>query len=219
MTAPALVLILAAAPKPAPDPSPLFGFTPEGSTRERAVEALFLSMPLPARCREHHRELTKTPHTAGTDGARRVAEYVAGRFREYGLETEVAAYDVLLSSPTVVDIQLVAPAPALLANREEPVLEDPDSGQAALSPPWHAYTMSGDVTADVVYVNHGRAEDYDALAKMGIDVRGKIALARHFKGYRASTTSSSPETPSRRAGPRCPARRASLKASRGSSRR
>ena len=166
------------------DERPLIGFTPESSRRQREMEAAFLALPAPDRCEAHHRELTRLPHTAGTEGSRRVAAYVADRFREYGLTTEVVTYDVLLSSPRAVQVEMTAPRPARLANREEPIPEDPQTAEPTLALPWHAYSRSGDVEGDVVYVNHGRAEDYDALARLGIDVKGKIALARSFKGYR-----------------------------------
>jgi N-acetylated-alpha-linked acidic dipeptidase len=162
----------------------LFGFSESATARERAVEAAFLALPDPARCEGHHRELTSAPHMAGTEGARRVAEYVAARFREYGLETEIASYDVLLSWPRQVEVQLLGPEPARLANTEEPVPEDPDSANPAIPGPWHAYARSGEAEAEVVYVNYGRAEDYETLAALGIDVRGRIVLARHFHGYR-----------------------------------
>jgi N-acetylated-alpha-linked acidic dipeptidase len=160
------------------------GFTPESGARQRAVEARLSTMAEPARCEAHHRELTRTPHVAGTEGAERVVRYVADRFREYGLETEVVTYDVLLAYPRAVEVELLAPARATLATREDPVAGDPQTADPAANGPWHAYAKSGEVTADVVYVNYGRAEDYDALAALGVDVRGKIALARHFKGYR-----------------------------------
>jgi N-acetylated-alpha-linked acidic dipeptidase len=163
---------------------PLRGFTSESSGRQRAAEQALLALPSPDRCRAHHRELTRHPHPAGTAEAQRVADYVAARFRENGLATEVVAYDVLLSWPRSVEVELVAPSAVRLATREDAVPEDPDSAQAGISGPWHAYAKSGTVEAEVVYVNHGRPQDYDALARLGIDVRGKIALARHFKGYR-----------------------------------
>jgi N-acetylated-alpha-linked acidic dipeptidase len=179
MIALAFVLAVSAA-----DDGPLLGFTADSSRRQRAVESAFLSLPEAARCEALHRELTAEPHVAGTEGGRRVAEIIARRFREYGLDTGIKSYDVLLSSPRTVEIEMVAPRRMALARREAKIPEDPQSGNPALSGPWHAYSRSGEVTAEVVYVNHGRAEDYDALAAMGIDVRGKIALARHFKGYR-----------------------------------
>ena len=113
-----------------------------------------------------------------------MAEYVAARFREYGLETEVPSYDVLLSYPRTVELEMVAPRAMSLARREEPLPEDPSSSDPTASGPWHAYAKSGEVEADVVYVNHGQPEDYDRLVRMGVDVRGKVALARYFGGYR-----------------------------------
>jgi N-acetylated-alpha-linked acidic dipeptidase len=175
----ALALALAAAQDPV-----LLGFTPESSRRQREVERAFLALPQAARCEAHHKELTRAPHVAGTEGSRRVAEEVARRFREAGLQTEIVTYDVLLSRPRAVEVELVAPRRVVLANPEAAIPEDPHSREPALATPWHAYSRSGEVAADVVYVNHGRAEDYDTLSRLGIDVKGKIALARHFKGYR-----------------------------------
>ena len=163
---------------------PVRGFTPASAARQRAAEQALLALPSPDRCRAHHRELTRHPHPAGTPEGERVAEYVAARFRENGLQTEVVTYDVLLSSPRSVEVELVAPVTARLATREDAIPEDPDSAHPGISGPWHAYAKSGTVEAEVVYVNHGRPQDYDALARLGIDVRGRIALARHFKGYR-----------------------------------
>ena len=175
---------LAAGPPDGERAGALFGFSEAATGRERVVESALLSLPEPSRCESHHRELTSQPHTAGTDGARRVAEYVAARFREYGLETEIASYDVLLSWPRRVEVDLLAPLPARLANTEDPLPEDPQSENPAVPGPWHAYAKSGEAEAEVVYVNHGRARDYETLAALGIDVRGRIVLARHFLGYR-----------------------------------
>ena len=162
----------------------LLGFTAEHARRQREVESAFIALPEPVRCEAHHRELTRAPHTAGTEGSRRVAEYVAARFREYGLETGVPSYDVLLSYPRTVELEMVAPRAMRLARREEPLPEDPSSSDPTASGPWHAYAKSGEVEADVVYVNHGQPEDYDRLSGMGVDVRGRVALARYFGGYR-----------------------------------
>lgn len=178
------ILLFVVAPGAAGAEDALRGFTPETAARQRTAEQALLALPSADRCRAHHRELTRHPHPAGTPGSERVAEYVAARFRENGLQAEVVTYDVLLSSPRSVEVELVAPVAARLATREDAIPEDPDSAHPGISGPWHAYARSGTVEAEVVYVNHGRPQDYDALARMGIDVRGRIALARHFKGYR-----------------------------------
>lgn len=168
----------------APAPAPIPGFTEESSRAQRELEAALVGLADPARCEAHHRELTRTPHVAGSAGAERVALYVAERLREYGLETEIKSYEVLLSSPRTVEVELLAPQQARLATREDVIAEDPQSGDPAADGPWHAFSASGEASAEVVYVNYGRAEDYDALARLGVEVRGRIALARYFKGYR-----------------------------------
>jgi N-acetylated-alpha-linked acidic dipeptidase len=180
----AVLPLLLAATAPVPDGG-LRGFpSVRAANRERVAEEALQRLASPERCRAHHRELTREPHTAGTPEGKRVADYVAARFREYGFDVEQETYDVLLSSPRSVTVELTAPEPLSLGTREDPLPEDPDSGHARLSGPWHAYAKSGVVEGEVVYVNHGRAQDYDVLEKLGVDVRGRIALARHFKGYR-----------------------------------
>jgi N-acetylated-alpha-linked acidic dipeptidase len=121
---------------------------------------------------------------AGTPGNERVARFIAEEFRKAGLEVTTPTYDVLLSYPKTAKLSLLGEPPVELARTEEPVASDPDTAIAPQLPPWNAYAPSADVTADVVYVNRGAAEDYDRLAAMGIDVRGKVALARYFGGYR-----------------------------------
>jgi N-acetylated-alpha-linked acidic dipeptidase len=176
--------LLLATPAGGGEERPPLGFTAESAARQREIEAALVALPSAARCESLHAQLTRAPHVAGTDGSRRVAEEVLWRLRETGLETEMVSYDVLLSFPRRVEVELVTPRLVRLARPEAELPEDPFSREASLALPWHAYSKSGDLTADVVYVNRGQAEDYDTLAKLGIDVRGKIALARYFAGYR-----------------------------------
>jgi N-acetylated-alpha-linked acidic dipeptidase len=180
----ALVLLALAIPASAVDDRPPLGFTAESARRQAEVEKALVALPSSARCEALHARLTRAPHVAGTEGARREAEEIAASFREAGLETEIVGYEVLLSSPRRVEVELVAPRAMRLARPEAVLPEDPFSADPTVAVPWHAYAKSGDVTADVVYVNYGRAEDYEMLARLGVDVRGKIALARYFHGYR-----------------------------------
>src|SRR5258707_8113883 len=159
---------LPARPARAASDAPPLGFAVSAAVRQREVEAALLALPSAARCEAQHAQLTRAPHVAGTEGSRRVAEEVASRMREAGLETEVVSYDVLLSSPRRVAVELVAPRPARLARPQAALPEDPGSGEPSLALPWHAYAQSGEVTADVVYVSHRRAEDYGTLAPLGL---------------------------------------------------
>jgi N-acetylated-alpha-linked acidic dipeptidase len=180
----ATLIAITAIPAPGADVAPPLGFTADSARRQAEMEAALVALPSAARCEALHAQLTRSPHVAGTDGSRRVAEEVLWHLRQAGLETEMVSYDVLLSWPRRVEVALVAPRVVRLARPEAVLPEDPFSREPSLVLPWHAYARSGDVTAEVVYVNHGRAEDYDTLARLGVDVRGKIALARYFKGYR-----------------------------------
>ncbi len=176
-------LLPQATPPPAAS-EPLRGFTPERSAWQREYERRLLPLPTPAECDALLRELTREPHVAGTPGNERVARFIAEEFRRAGLEVTTPTYDVLLSYPKSARLEIVGEPEIALARTEEPIASDPDTAIAPQLPPWNAYAPSADVTAEVVYVNRGAAEDYESLAAMGVDVRGKIALARYFGGYR-----------------------------------
>lgn len=167
-----------------PKPQDLRGFTPERAAWQREYERRLMDLPSPAECGALLRELTREPHLAGTPGNERVARFIAEEFRKAGLEVSTPTYDVLLSYPKTARLAVVGEPDVLLARPEEPIASDADTAVAPTLLPWNAYAPSADLTAEVVYVNHGSAEDYDRLAAMRIDVRGKIALARYFGGYR-----------------------------------
>jgi N-acetylated-alpha-linked acidic dipeptidase len=176
------LLTVGAAPPPAE--TPLAGFTPPSSAREREYEARLLALPRPEDCGEILRELTRTPHVAGTEGNARVADFLAGEYRKAGFDVQTPTYEVLLSYPHSAKLEIVGEPGVALGRREEPIAADPDSNVPEAAIAWNAYAPSAEVVAEAVYVNRGNAEDYDRLAKLGIDVRGKIALARYFGGYR-----------------------------------
>jgi len=177
----ALPLLLSAAP---PAPQELTGFTPRRAAWQREYESLFLGLPRPEECGAILRELTRTPHLAGTEGNARIAEFLAAEYRKAGFEVSTPSYEVLLSYPRSATLGIVGEPDVALARAEEPIASDPDTAIPEAAIPWNAYAPSAEVVAEVVYVNRGAPEDYDRLATMGVDVRGKIALARYFGGYR-----------------------------------
>ncbi|HEY7114508.1 MAG TPA: M28 family metallopeptidase [Thermoanaerobaculia bacterium] len=184
-----LAFVLAAAsaltaPAPPPDGADLRGFTPQRAAWQRDYERRLKDLPKPAECDALLRELTREPHVAGTPGNERVAKFIADEFRKAGLEVTTPTYDVLLSYPKSGFLEIVGEPSVRLARPEEPIAGDSDTAIAPTLPPWNAYAPSANLTGEVVYVNRGAAEDYDRLAAMGVDVRGKIALARYFGGYR-----------------------------------
>ena len=155
------------------------GFTRPWGCDERQWEEKFRSVPSPESAREHLRRLTIQPHVAGTKEDYNTAVYVRDRFRDYGLNAEIKEYDVLLPYPKHPSVvELVAPRRERLTVREAVVPEDPSSSNPEIIPLFNGYSASGDVTAPIVYVNYGLPGDYEELKKIGVDVKGKIAVAR-----------------------------------------
>ena len=163
----------------------LDGFTAEGSATQRNWETEFRAIPEAASAREHLRRLTAQPHVAGTKEDYDTAIYVRDLIRSYGITSELKEYDVLLPYPRQPSIvELLAPRRERLAVKEAVVPEDPSSSNPRIIPLFNGYSASGDVTAPLVYVNYGLPPDYDALKKLGVDVKGKIVLARYGNSFR-----------------------------------
>ena len=160
------------------------GFTTSHAAAERDREKQFQALPSPSLLRENMRAISAEPHHAGSAGSRRVAEYILGKFKSWGLNASIEEFQALMPYPTERVVELVAPERYVAALKEPAVPEDPDSGDANQLPTFNAYSADGDVTADVVYVNYGTAEDYAQLAKLHVDVKGKIALARYGRSWR-----------------------------------
>jgi N-acetylated-alpha-linked acidic dipeptidase len=129
---------------------------------------------------------------AGSPRNYELAEYVAKQWRDYGLEdVQLIEHPVYLPWPVRYEATLVA-SKEELSLKEDAIPQDPDSNSADVGIPYCAYSANIDVTAPVVYVNSGNPEDYDLLEQHGVDVRGKIALARYsvpysYRGFKALT--------------------------------
>ena len=129
--------------------------------------------------------MTKQPHLSGTAGAAIVADDVKNALVDAGLEVEVFEYRAYLSLPKAVSVDLTAPVTQTLRVSEPPSPLDPDTSHPDLLPGFVAYSASGDVTAPIVYVNYGLPADYAQLAARGVDLRGKLAIARYGRSHRA----------------------------------
>jgi N-acetylated-alpha-linked acidic dipeptidase len=122
---------------------------------------------------------------AGTPEDKATADYVAQKFREAGLETEIVEYKTWFNYPAEVSVDLVAPAGVEMHGpTREHVEKDPFQDDPRIVMPFSGMSPSGDVEADVVYANYGTPEDFDKLDKLGIDVRGKIVIARYGQNFR-----------------------------------
>jgi len=167
----------------AQNPQLMPGYTAANAAAQRKIEGDAAALPSPTNAAEYARALSREPHMAGTPAQARTRDYVIERMRSWGLETEVRAYDVWMPHPTSVRVWRVSPDARELSLAEGPVPGDSTSTMAEV-PPVNGYGGSGDVTAEVVYVNYGLIEDYATLDSLGVSVRGKVAIARYGRSFR-----------------------------------
>ena len=130
-------------------------------------------------------QMASAPNHVGSPHDKTNAEMQLALFKQWGWDAHIERFDVLYPTPISTKVELVAPRQVTLGGQEPAISEDPTlANLASALPPYVAYQGDGDVTAPVVYVNYGMPDDYDALAQRGIDVRGKIVLARYGGGWR-----------------------------------
>ncbi|OLD94073.1 MAG: folate hydrolase [Gemmatimonadetes bacterium] len=175
-------LLVAAAPSPAGD---LRGYTAAGAKAEREWETKFRAIPSPDSLREYMRHLSARPHHVGSPYDKANAEWLLAKFKSFGLDAQIESFDVLFPTPKERVVELVAPTKFVAKLQEPPVPGDPTSSQLAEQlPTYNAYSVDGDVTAPLVYVNYGVPADYERLARLGISVKGAIVIARYFGSWR-----------------------------------
>lgn len=170
----------------AADEPALYGFSAESSRSERQWEEKMRNIPQPDNLRAYMQRLSARPHNVGSPYDKDNAEWIASKFREFGLDTHIETYDVLFPTPKERVVELVEGGPRFVAKLQEPTLsEDPTSSQTAEQlPTYNAYSIDGDVTAPLVYVNYGVPEDYETLERNGISVKGAIIIARYGGAWR-----------------------------------
>jgi N-acetylated-alpha-linked acidic dipeptidase len=164
--------------------APIRGFSNDELKTERDLESRARSVPQPERIRAYMKRMSAEPHHAGSAASKAVADYALGLLKEWGLDARIERFEALLPYPTAREVEMIAPAKYVLKLKEPAIPEDPNSGDANQLPTYNAYSATGDVTAPLVYVNYGIPEDYEYLKQQGIDVRGKIVIARYGQSWR-----------------------------------
>ncbi len=176
-------LLIASAPSA--NDKPLLGFSAASSAAQRDLETRYDALLKKDNLALWMKRLAARPHHVGSAYGKENAEFMAALFREWGYETKIEQFDVLFPTPKVRILELVSPE-RFTAKLVEPALpEDATSGQTSEQlPTYNAYSADGDVTGDLVYVNYGLPRDYEELEKRGIDVKGKIVIARYGGSWR-----------------------------------
>jgi N-acetylated-alpha-linked acidic dipeptidase len=176
-------------------PAVPFGFTAASGAAHASLERRFLNLPSPDSIRDAHLYLADKPHVAGSPRDRALAEWTRDKFQSYGLEdVQITTHEVMLPLPEEVSVEMMQPRSWRASMREDPIAADPYTQISAEDAgiPYHAYSASGEITAPVIYAGSGNPADYDRLATLGIDVKGKIALVRYsvpysYRGFKALT--------------------------------
>jgi N-acetylated-alpha-linked acidic dipeptidase len=191
----AAAVLVAVAP-----PTPLVGFTPTTSARERADEARFLDLPSAQGALDHAAVIGAHPHYAGTPADRALAEYARDRLREYGFDARIEPFRTRVDTPRKLALELYADGrvyvprngahrargtpPTDFDVREVGDPNDPPTLDPSVGLPFNAGSADGDVLAPLVYAHRGLPEDFARLRGAGVDVRGAVVLIRYGAAFR-----------------------------------
>ena len=125
------------------------------------------------------------PHWVGTPYGEKIVKWMESQFKSWGYNTRIDTYHVLFPYPKVRLLELTEPTKFTASLKAVAVEGDPYTAQGEkLLPSYNAFSRDGDVEAELVFVNYGVPKDYEELEKMGIDVKGKIVIAKYYGSWR-----------------------------------
>lgn len=160
------------------------GFPGQSSQAQLQLEDKFDKLLSKKNIGEAIREYSAKPHHLGSAQGKIVAESIRRRFASYGWDARIETYQVLFPTPKNRLLELIAPTKFTALLKEPAFPEDATSGQEGQLPTYNAWGADGDVTGQLVFVNFGLPEDYEVLKRYGIDVKGKIVIARYGRSWR-----------------------------------
>ncbi|MGE0553211.1 MAG: transferrin receptor-like dimerization domain-containing protein [Gemmatimonadales bacterium] len=166
-------------------PSPIRGFTPEGSRVQREWEGKLRAIPSTDSLRSYLARLAARPQHLGSPYGKQNAEWLVGLFRSWGLDASIETFEVLFPTPKTRRLEMVSPTRFVAKLAEPAVAGDRSSAQQREQlPTYNAYSIDGDVTGPLVFVNYGIPADYERLERMGISVKGAIVIAKYGGSWR-----------------------------------
>ena len=163
----------------------LSGYSSTSSATERDWEQKFRDAISTDNLRENMRRLSARPHHVGSPYDKDNAEWILQKFKAAGLDAHIETFQVLFPTPKERLVEMTEPTQFRAKLQEPVVAQDPTSIQTSEQlPTYNAYSIDGDVTAPLVYVNYGNREDYEQLDRLGISVKGAIVIARYGEVWR-----------------------------------
>jgi N-acetylated-alpha-linked acidic dipeptidase len=130
------------------------------------------------------KDMASEPNQVGSPHDKANADVMLAQFRSWGWDAHIETFMVLYPTPLKTVVELLAPEKITLGGQEPTVKGDTTSANKNMLPPYVAYQGDGDVTGDLVYVNFGLKQDYEALERRGVSVKGKMVIARYGGGWR-----------------------------------
>jgi N-acetylated-alpha-linked acidic dipeptidase len=165
--------------------TPLRGFTPANSATERGWESKFQAVPSPENLRDYMRRLSARPHSVGSAYDKENSEWILSKYKEWGWDAKIETFLVLFPTPKERVLEMVSPTRFTAKLQEPPLSVDPTSSQQSEQlPSYNAYSIDGDVTAPLVFVNYGLPKDYEQLERLGVSVKGAIVIAKYGHSWR-----------------------------------
>jgi N-acetylated-alpha-linked acidic dipeptidase len=161
------------------------GFTDADAKTELQLEANFDKQLNPNNLDEWMKFMSAHPHHVGSPYGKKVVDFIAGKYKEWGYDVRVEKFDVLFPTPKLRLLEMTAPT-TYKASLIEPAIEGDESSKQIdeALPGYNAFSVDGDVTSDLVFVNYGIPADYEELDKRGISVKGKIVIAKYLGSWR-----------------------------------
>jgi len=163
----------------------ILGFSPMASQAELKLEAEFEKQLSPANMDQWMEFMAAEPHWVGTEYGDKIVKWMEKQFKSWGYDTRIDTYHVLFPYPKVRLLELTEPTRYTASLKAIAVEGDPYTDQGdKLLPSYNAFSRDGDVEAELVFVNYGVPKDYEELEKLGIDVKGKIVIAKYYGSWR-----------------------------------
>ena len=163
----------------------IIGFSESASEAQKELEANYEDQLSADNLDQWMKRMAAEPHWVGTEYGEENVKWMEKQFKSWGYKTKIDTYHVLFPYPKVRLLELTAPTTYTASLEAIPVEGDPYTAQGdKLLPSYNAFSTDGDVEAELVFVNYGIPSDYEELEKLGIDVKGKIVIAKYYGSWR-----------------------------------
>ena len=162
----------------------LAGFNVNSSAKQVELEKNFDKLLSSENIGKSIKELSAVPHHIGSAGGAAVAKAIESDFKSYGWDVKIETYQVLFPTPVARVLEMTSPKSYKALLKEPSLKEDKTSGQSGQLPTYNCWSADGDVTGQLVFVNYGLPEDYEKLETFGINVKGKIVIAKYGRSWR-----------------------------------